>query len=104
PVTFQPSEPARLCLLLYVASYCVRRYGELTTSFVAFVKPLVVIAIASALLLEEPDFGAVVVLTGTALGVLFVGGARLRDLLLAVGAAGAALGALAFSSAYRLDR
>jgi cell division protein FtsW len=70
PVTLQPSEPARLALLIYVASYCVRHYRELTSGFVAFAKPLVVIGIAAALLLQEPDFGAVVVLTGTALGVL----------------------------------
>src|SRR5690606_15395327 len=59
PVTLQPSEPARLALLIYVASYCVRHYRELTSGFVAFAKPLVVIGIAAALLLQEPDFGAV---------------------------------------------
>src|SRR5690606_7922924 len=100
PVTLQPSEPARLALLIYVASYCVRHYRELTSGFVAFAKPLVVIGIAAALLLQEPDFGAVVVLTGTALGVLFVGGARLRDVLIAIGAAGAAFAVLALSSPY----
>src|SRR5690606_38133860 len=104
PITLQPSEPARLALLIYVASYCVRHYADLTSRFVAFLKPLVVIGIAAVLLLEEPDLGAVVVLTGTALGVLFVGGARLRDVLLALGAAGAAFTALAISSPYRLER
>jgi cell division protein FtsW len=38
------------------------------------------------------------------LGVLFVGGARLRDFLLAAAAGGAALAALALSSAYRVQR
>jgi cell division protein FtsW len=104
PITLQPSEPARLCLLFYVASYCVRHHGELTTSFTAFLKPLAVIAIAGVLLLAEPDFGAVVVLTGTALGVLFVAGARLRDVTLAVVSAGAVLGALAYSAEYRIER
>lgn len=104
PVRFQPSEPARLCLLIYTASYCVRHYEALTTRFFAFLKPLLVLGAAAYLLLKEPDFGAVVVLTGTMLGVLFVGGARLRDVFLAVGTAGAALATLALSSDYRLAR
>jgi len=104
PVTLQPSEPARLALLIYVASYCVRHYADLSSRFIGFVKPLVVIAVAAVLLLEEPDFGAVVVMTGTTFGILFVGGARLRDVLLSVGVAGAAFAALAISSPYRLER
>ncbi|HEX6993177.1 MAG TPA: putative lipid II flippase FtsW [Gammaproteobacteria bacterium] len=104
PVTLQPSEPARLALLLYVASYCVRHHADLTSRFIGFLKPLVVIGIAAVLLLEEPDFGAVVVLSGTTLGILFVGGARLRDVLFSVGTVGAVFTALAISSPYRRER
>ena len=80
----QASEPARLCLLLYLASYAVRRSTELGASLNGLVKPLFVVGAAAVLLLAEPDFGATVVLGATSLTVLFVGGARLRDLLLAV--------------------
>lgn len=104
PVQIQASEPARLCLLLYIASYAVRHADELAGSLKGFMKPMVVVACAVALLLLEPDFGAAVVLTATSLGVLFVGGARLRDFLLALVGGGAALAALAFSSAYRVER
>src|SRR5690606_11480579 len=104
PITLQPSEPARLALLIYIASYCVRHHADLSSRFIGFVKPLVVIGVAAVLLLEEPDFGAVVVMTGTTFGILFVGGARLRDVLLSIGAAGAAFAALAISSPYRRER
>jgi len=104
PLRLQPSEPARLCFLIYVAGYCVRHYSDLTTRTLAFVKPLLVLMVAALLLLKEPDFGAVVVLTGTTLGVLFVGGARLRDVLAALCLAGTVLATLAISSAYRLER
>lgn len=104
PVTLQPSEPARLCFLLYVASYCVRRHDALTSGFVAFAKPLALVGVAGLLLLLEPDFGAAVVLTTTALAVVFVGGARLRDVFVAVAIAAAAFAALVFSADYRLDR
>lgn len=100
----QASEPARLCLLLYLASYATRRSRELAERLSGFVKPMLFIGGAAALLLIEPDFGAAVVLIATSLGVLFVGGARLRDFLLAMVAGGAALAALAFSSAYRVER
>jgi cell division protein FtsW len=45
-----------------------------------------------------------VVMTATSLGLLFVGGARLRDFALALVVCGSGLGALAFSSAYRVQR
>jgi cell division protein FtsW len=104
PVTLQASEPARLCLLLYLAGYAVRRGEELSASLKGLVKPMLVVGAAGALLLLEPDFGASVVLTATSLGLLFVGGARIRDFVLGVAVGGAALAVLAFSSAYRFQR
>ena len=104
PVTLQASEPARLCLLLYISSYAVRRAQELGASLNGLVKPLLVIGGASALLLAEPDFGSAVVLGATTLAVLFVAGARLRDFLLAVAVGLVLLVILALSSQYRLAR
>jgi len=104
PITMQASEPARLCLLLYIASYAVRRSTELGASLNGLVKPLFVVGAAAVLLLAEPDFGATVVLGATSLTVLFVGGARLRDLLLALLVGGTLLTMLAFSADYRVVR
>ncbi len=104
PITVQASEPARLCLLLYLSSYAVRRSRDLAASLNGLVKPLLVVGFAGALLLAEPDFGAAVVLGATSLGLLFVGGARLRDFLLAAGVGAVALAILALSSEYRLAR
>jgi cell division protein FtsW len=104
PATLQASEPARLCLLLYLAGYAVRRGDELAASLKGLAKPMLVVGAAAGLLLLEPDFGASVVLIATSLGVLFVGGARFRDFTLAVVLGGAALAALAVTFAYRLKR
>ncbi len=104
PLSLQPSEPARLCLILYLASYIVRHQQELGASFVGFLKPMLVVTLACVLLLVEPDFGAAVVLTLTSMGLLFVGGARLRDFALSFLVALAALSALALSSSYRTQR
>jgi cell division protein FtsW len=102
--TLQPSEPARLALVLYIASYIVRRHAEMSASLFGFLKPMLIVAGACVLLLAEPDFGSAVVLTATTLGMLFVGGARIRDFLLVLMIAMGALGWLAYSSSYRLAR
>ncbi len=104
PITLQPSEPARVFLVLYLASYIVRHQDDLSEGFVGFLKPMLVVALASALLLKEPDFGATFVLTATSLGMLFIGGARLRDFAVSVLVAAGLLAALALTSPYRLQR
>ena len=104
PIAFQASELARIMLLIYVASYCVRQRDALCSGFTGFLRPMVLIGIASLLLLLEPDLGATVVLVATSLGILFLAGARLKDLAIAAGGAGVALAVLIWSSAYRLDR
>jgi len=101
---FQPSEAARVMVLVFIASYAVRREAELRGSFMGLVKPLGVIGVFFSLLLLEPDFGAATVLAATAFGVLFIAGARLRDVLtLAVVGVGL-LATFAVSSPYRLRR
>lgn len=100
----QVSEPARLCLLLYLAGYLVRRNRSLREQFTGFLRPMLLLTLACGLLLAEPDFGAAIVLLATALAMLFVAGARLRDFCLFFGATVIAMGALAVTSSYRLQR
>lgn len=103
-MNLQVSEPARLCLLLYVAGYLVRQNKCLREKFSGFLRPMLVLTLACGLLLAEPDFGAAIVLLATVLAMLFVAGARWRDFVLFFGVAFAAMGALAMTSAYRLQR
>jgi cell division protein FtsW len=79
---FQASELARVLVLLYVASYAVRRELELRSSFAGLAKPIGLLGLFAVLLLAEPDFGAAVVLCATGFGVLFLAGARKRDVML----------------------
>ena len=87
-INLQASELARLCLIIYLAGYLVRQNKTLRERFTGFLKPMIVLALASALLLEEPDFGAAVVLVATAFSMMFVAGARLRDFFVFAGLAG----------------
>ena len=103
-MNLQVSEPARLCLLMYLAGYLVRRNKSLREEFGGFLRPMVVLILACGLLLAEPDFGAAIVLLATALTMLFVAGARWRDFLLFFGMAVIGMATLAITSAYRMKR
>ena len=100
----QVSEVARLLIFVYLAGYIVRRSEELSSSLKGFIKPMLLVGCAGILLLMEPDFGATLVLTTTAMTMLFLGGARLKDFALCAGLGGLAFAALVFSSPYRLAR
>lgn len=103
-INLQVSEPARLCLIIYLAGYLVRRNKSLREQFTGFLRPMLVLSLACALLLAEPDFGAAIVLLTTALAMLFVAGARFRDFFLFFGAAVLSMVTLALTSPYRLKR
>ncbi len=100
----QVSEIVRVLVLIFVASYAVRRETELRTSVVGLLKPLAVLGLFFGLLLLEPDFGAAVVLVATSFGVLFLAGARLRDVIGLAVLCAALLAVVAVSSPYRLKR
>lgn len=103
-MNLQVSEPARLCFMIYLAGYLVRRNKSLREEFLGFLRPMVVLSLACGLLLAEPDFGAAVVLLSTALAMMFVAGARIRDFLVFFLLAVVAMAALAVASPYRMQR
>lgn len=100
----QVSEPARLCFIIYLSGYLVRRNKDLRENFGGFLKPMLLMSLACVALLAEPDFGAAIVLLATALTMLFVAGARIRDFLIFFAAALLAMVLLAVTSPYRMKR
>jgi cell division protein FtsW len=101
---FQVSELARLLILIYVASYAVRKEEELRGTLAGLLKPLGVLALAGALLLAEPDMGAATVLFATGFIMLFMAGGRLRWMTLMVLCAVILFALLAESTGYRRAR
>jgi cell division protein FtsW len=104
PVSLQASEPVKVCFIIYLSAYMVRHAEQVRRDFVGFIKPVGVLIAVSALLLLEPDYGAVVVLFTTALGMLFMGGVPLLRFVLWGLAAVATLSTLAIIAPYRLQR
>jgi cell division protein FtsW len=83
---FQVSELARVLILIFIASYAVRREDELRSSAMGLIKPMGLLGFVALLLLAEPDFGAASVLFLTGFGILFIAGARLRYVIIGAAA------------------
>ena len=104
PVNIQASELAKFCMIMYMGGYLVRRLDEVRTQLSGFLKPMAVLSLFICLLLLEPDFGAVVVMGGTVLGMIFLSGMVLWQFLLVVLGAIAAAVVMVISSPYRWER
>ncbi len=104
PVSFQASEPAKLFVIIYLASYLVRHEHKVRSTFAGMMKPFLVLTLIGGLLLLEPDYGVTAVLFATALGMLFLGGVPLTRFVGWGAVAVTALVALAMLAPYRLER
>lgn len=100
----QASEPVKLFAIIFIAGYLVRHGIEVRTTWSGFIKPMMVLVILAVLLLLEPDFGATAVIMVTALGMLFLGGARLTQFGVLLVSVAAAAALLILTSPYRLQR
>lgn len=101
---FQPVELAKLTVVLYVASYLVRHRDSVETRFLGAVKPVLVAGLTAAMLLAQPDFGSAALIGVVTIGMLWLGGARMRNLVI-MGLPMIPLGAyLALSTDYRVKR
>ena len=100
----QSSEPVKLCVIAYLAGYLVRHRAKVMSSFTGFIVPVGVVTLVAGLLLLEPDFGSAVVLFGTALSMIFMGGIPLSRFFSWMLAASAVLLSLAVLSPYRMQR
>lgn len=104
PLGIQVSELAKFFAIVYMADYLTRRNQEVQSQVSGFLKPMILLAVMSLLLLKEPDFGSATVIMTTALGMMFLAGARFGQFLVLLGTVATALAGLAVSSPYRMAR
>ncbi len=88
--TLQPSEFAKIAVVLFLARWISRRGCALRHFTSALLPALCVVGLCCGLILCQPDFGTAVILGALLLLMLFVGGARTAHLL-AVALAGAVM-------------
>ena len=104
PITLQAAELTKFLAIVYLAGYIARSREHIKTELLGILRPVAIIGVVCVLLLFEPDFGTVVVLSLVTGGLLFLAGARLRYFLLLGGGATLALGFIAVVQPYRLER
>ena len=102
PINLQVSEFVKLFMILYLAGYLVRHTEAVQASAAGFLRPLVLFLLLAVLVLLQPDYGAVAVIFMTALGMMWLGGARLLQFLLLLISVSGALMVLALVSPYRM--
>ena len=103
-ISVQPSEFMKLAAVLYAADYTVRKHAVMKSFRRGLLPMLAVMLVVSWLLLREPDFGALVVIAVTALGILFLGAMNGRHFLALLGMLAAGFALLVVLSPYRMHR
>ncbi len=76
PIRLQPSEFTKLAAFLYLAGYLVRHRDKVTGDFAAVLRPLLLLAGVSALILIEPDLGAAFVMMAVVMVMMWLGGVK----------------------------
>jgi cell division protein FtsW len=104
PLSVQPTELAKLALVVYLADFLARRQAVIGSLWRGVVPPLVVTGGVAGLVLLQPDLGSAVAIVGVVLCMIFVAGARFVHLGL-IGALAVPVVVLAVATAsYRLRR
>ncbi|WP_026802661.1 putative lipid II flippase FtsW [Arenimonas oryziterrae] len=101
---FQVVEAVKLMLIVWLASYLVRFRDEIGNSWKALFKPLIVAGALVGLLLLQPDFGSASLILAITGGMVWLGGARIRNLALPTLAGLAAMSFIVMLEPYRVKR
>jgi cell division protein FtsW len=104
PINFQPSELAKIAVLLYAADYMVRKMDVKERFFRAVLPMGVAVGVVGLLLLAQPDMGAFLVIAVIAMGILFLGGVNARMFFLIAMVLVVAFAMMIWASPWRRER
>jgi len=102
--TFQSVEAVKLMFIVYLASYLVRHRDNVQSRMFGVIKPLGIAFILVALLLLQPDFGSAALIIAVTVGMVWLGGARMRNLVYLAIPLMPAIAWAAMTSDYRVRR
>jgi len=104
PLSFQPSEVAKVTLVAFLAHHFARLQGRMNRVGPVLLPFLAVVGVTAFLIMLQPDLGTVVAIGATAMVLLFVAGAPLAYLAGLGLAAVPVVAYLIFSEEYRMRR
>ncbi|MDD3748929.1 MAG: stage V sporulation protein E [Bacillota bacterium] len=104
PLTFQPSEVAKLAMVLFMASFLSNRIGKMHLFTRGLLPPLIIVGIVFGLIVLEPDFGTAGTVLAVSFVMMFAAGASILHLASLAALGLPALGAMAIAAPYRARR
>lgn len=104
PINIQPAEIVKLMSVAYIASYLARKREMLDEFTRGIVIIGAVVAVIGGLLLMQPDFGSLVVILFTSAAMMFLGGVKLRHMLVCVTGLAVLVPILIVTQPYRMKR
>jgi len=103
-LTFQPSEVAKLAMVIFMAKFLSGQQNRIKQLIRGFVPPLLIVGLVCGLILAQPDLGTAIAIAGTAYFMILAAGARTTHLI-ALALAGMGLVILfAVVEPYRMER
>jgi len=87
PLTLQPSEFAKLAVVIFLAYSLANKQEKMKYFAIGFLPHMLIAGVYILLIMKEPDFGTSLTLAGIVLIMLLVGGTRLTYILVSVGLA-----------------
>jgi cell division protein FtsW len=100
---FQPSELAKISLVLFLACHLDRKKDRLG-DWRNLILPVSIVGFFILLILKEPDYGTAILIFAVCGLMLYLGGVRFRHLAILACGAGVLFIATLFSASYRLER
>ncbi len=104
PLVIQPSEFAKLAIIIFLAYSMARKQEKIRYFSIGFLPHIVVAGIFILLIEKEPDFGTAMALAGITFVMLFVGGTRLTHIFLAILSASPLVVYVIIKNKMRLER
>lgn len=103
-VSFQPAELTKLALVMYLSCSLSKKAEKVRLFAVGFLPHLLVAGVIMLLLLKQPDLGTAVIAGGVTLTLLFIAGAKISYLLMALLAAAPVIYQSIVSTRWRMMR
>lgn len=104
PLNMQPSEAAKLAIVIYMASYLVRFQESIRAGGSAFYITFALLGAIALFLLLEPDFGATMVISVAVMGMVFLAGVPVAKYVVSTVVLGGLAGIALTLEEYRLSR
>jgi cell division protein FtsW len=103
-ISFQPSEPAKFALVIYLAHSLSKKQGSMRSFSIGFLPHLCVAGLICLLILRQPDLGTSAVLGAVTLLLLFVAGTKLSYIVISLLAVAPVVYQLIVGTPWRMRR